>query len=289
MSSSYKPRKRKGKSPHSTAANTHTNADLLITRKNKLLPAFPLVAFLWPARSGVSQWLVIPVLLMAAALFRWAVGLWGYSGLGVPPMHGDFEAQRHWMEITTQLPLSQWYFYDLQYWGLDYPPLTAFHSWAIGKIGSLIDPSWFALQSSRGCEKPALKTFMRASVIISEYMVYVPAVAILLRRYVRRHSIPTWFSYIALPAILLQPASMLIDHGHFQYNTVMLGFVVATIESIEADRLLWACVFFVAALAFKQMALYYSPVIFAYLLGTCISPRLRVGKLFSIALVTVLS
>jgi len=49
-------------------------------------------------------------------------------------MHGDFEAQRHWMEITNHLPVSFWYFYDLQYWGLDYPPLTAYHSWIAGKM-----------------------------------------------------------------------------------------------------------------------------------------------------------
>lgn len=55
-------------------------------------------------------------------------------GFNTPPMHGDFEAQRHWMEITTHLPFSQWYFYDLQYWGLDYPPLTAYHSWLLGRM-----------------------------------------------------------------------------------------------------------------------------------------------------------
>ena len=49
-------------------------------------------------------------------------------------MHGDYEAQRHWMEITTGLAMSEWYFYDLQYWGLDYPPLTAYHSWLLGKM-----------------------------------------------------------------------------------------------------------------------------------------------------------
>lgn len=49
-------------------------------------------------------------------------------------MFGDFEAQRHWMEITSHLPISQWYFYDLPYWGLDYPPLTAYHSWILGKM-----------------------------------------------------------------------------------------------------------------------------------------------------------
>lgn len=49
-------------------------------------------------------------------------------------MHGDFEAQRHWMEITYHLPMAKWYLYDLQYWGLDYPPLTAYHSWLLGKM-----------------------------------------------------------------------------------------------------------------------------------------------------------
>jgi len=49
-------------------------------------------------------------------------------------MYGDFEAQRHWMELTIHLPVSLWYFYDLQWWGLDYPPLTAYHSWLLGKM-----------------------------------------------------------------------------------------------------------------------------------------------------------
>jgi alpha-1,3-glucosyltransferase len=57
-----------------------------------------------------------------------------YLGFESPPMHGDFEAQRHWLEITAHLPISQWYFYDLQWWGLDYPPLTAYHSWILGKM-----------------------------------------------------------------------------------------------------------------------------------------------------------
>jgi hypothetical protein len=44
-------------------------------------------------------------------------------------MFGDFEAQRHWLEITLHLPVREWYFYDLPYWGLDCasapsPPLS---------------------------------------------------------------------------------------------------------------------------------------------------------------------
>lgn len=55
-------------------------------------------------------------------------------GYASPPMFGDYEAQRHWMELTIHLPVQQWYRYDLQYWGLDYPPLTAYASWICGKM-----------------------------------------------------------------------------------------------------------------------------------------------------------
>ena len=29
-------------------------------------------------------------------------------GAGKPPMFGDYEAQRHWMEITFNLPVQEW-------------------------------------------------------------------------------------------------------------------------------------------------------------------------------------
>lgn len=43
-------------------------------------PSFPLAAFLWPARGSVSPWEGLPLILMVVGLFRWAAGLWGYSG-----------------------------------------------------------------------------------------------------------------------------------------------------------------------------------------------------------------
>ncbi|KAL2831082.1 ALG6, ALG8 glycosyltransferase family-domain-containing protein [Aspergillus cavernicola] len=281
---SYRPRKKRKSATLFAGSNNSLTVD---AGDGKSVPAFPLVSFLWGARAGVSQWLVLPLVLMTVGLFRWAISLWGYSGFQIPPMHGDFEAQRHWMEITIHLPLSKWYTYDLQYWGLDYPPLTAYHSWLLGKIGSVFDTTWFALDGSRGLEDPLLKVFMRATVIVSEYLVYIPAVVTFLRRYTRMQAVPVWSASIALTAILLQPATLLIDHGHFQYNTVMLGLFVASLDAIMAGRMLWACIFFVGALGFKQMALYYAPVMFAFLLGICIFPRIRILRLLSIALVTV--
>lgn len=128
---------------------------------------------------------------------------------------------------------------------------------------------------------------MRGTVIASEYLVYIPAVVNFLRRYTRMQGVPAWSASIALVAILLQPATILIDHGHFQYNTVMLGLVVASLDAILAGRMLWACLFFVGALGFKQMALYYAPVMFAFLLGVCIFPRVRILRLLNIAIITI--
>ena len=102
-------------------------------------------------KEGIKHW-ILPCVLLTATWVKWAVSLGSYSGKtldrlpevqitnllslgwGDPPMFGDYEAQRHWMEITINLPSRQWYKYDLQYWGLDYPPLTAYASWLCGKV-----------------------------------------------------------------------------------------------------------------------------------------------------------
>lgn len=75
-------------------------------------------------------------IMLVAILFRLMVGLNSYSGEGVGPVFGDFEAQRHWMEITLSTPLRDWYrntaSNDLKYWGLDYPPLSAYWAYITG-------------------------------------------------------------------------------------------------------------------------------------------------------------
>lgn len=130
---------------------------------------------------------------------------------------------------------------------------------------------------------------MRASVMVSEYLTYVPALVIFVRSFSQRLHVTKWHSSVALTAILFHPATILIDHAHFQYNTVMLGFVLASLACILSDHLLWASVFFVAALGFKQMALYYAPAIFAFLLGSCTYPHIKIIRLIGIGLITVLS
>ena len=105
----------------------------------------------WMHKEGIRHW-ILPCVLLTSTWIKWTIGLGSYSGRTLdigswvrvtnspspgqktPPMFGDYEAQRHWMEITIHLPVQQWYTYDPQYWGLDYPPLTAYVSWLCGKV-----------------------------------------------------------------------------------------------------------------------------------------------------------
>lgn len=93
---------------------------------------------------------------LAALLFRVLVSVGPYSGQGAAPKFGDYEAQRHWMELTLHLPPSDWYRNtsdnDLAYWGLDYPPLSAYQSFLHGRIINASLPEAVALRSSRGYE-----------------------------------------------------------------------------------------------------------------------------------------
>ena len=45
----------------------------------------------------------ILLLLVVALFLRLATGLHKHSGQGQPPLFGDFEAQRHWVEITKNV------------------------------------------------------------------------------------------------------------------------------------------------------------------------------------------
>lgn len=242
-------------------------------KRDELFHGTPLYDFLYPFRPAGSQWLTEYSIVIFAIVVRSAVGLGDYSGRGSPPMHGDFEAQRHWMEITQHLPISQWYWYDLQYWGLDYPPLTAYHSLLMGKIGAWFGPAWFALDSSRGIETPGLHAFMRFTVLISEALCYIPAIVYFTKWWGRAKRQTPTAQFICAAAMFFQPSLLCIDHGHFQYNSVMLGFALCGINCLLDEFYALASVCFVLSLCFKQMALYYAPIFFAYLLGRCFVGR----------------
>ncbi|KAF7636980.1 Alpha-1,3-glucosyltransferase [Meloidogyne graminicola] len=180
-----------------------------------------------------------------------------YSGFNKPIIFGDFEAQRHWMEITINLPISKWYFYDLDYWGLDYPVLTAYHSWILGKI-------WVELDKSRGLEQTENLLFMRASVIVTLLLIYVPALILLINQNEGGQSKK---SFLQLTQALLFPGLLFIDCSHFQYNHFSLGFFLLAVYAFDKNRLCLGSALFVLALNHKQMELYHALPIAVFLLS----------------------
>ena len=131
-----------------------------------------------------------------------------------------------------------------------------------------INPDWVALDTSRGIETPSSKVFMRATSLISDILIYIPSLYFFIRTWLGSRS--SRAQQTALLTLLLQPALILIDSGHFQYNSVMLGFTVLALNLFFLGHDLLGAICFVLSLGFKQMALYYSPPIFAYLLGKCL-------------------
>lgn len=230
------------------------------------------------------------VAIVVSLALKMTVGRWGYSGRGDLPMLGDFEAQRHWMEVTLNLPIGDWYRItadnNLQYWGLDYPPLTAYVSWAFGVLAQNFYPNLVLLHKSKGHEQPGGKFFMRFTVLIADIFVLTPAILYSLRslaqyRLKSPQKSPQMtaiadkrkdkFSSILLFLLcLIGPSNILIDHGHFQYNGVCIGLALLGSTSILENRDVIGSVFFCLALNFKQMALYYAPVFFFALLRKCL-------------------
>ncbi|NXN30856.1 ALG6 glucosyltransferase, partial [Nycticryphes semicollaris] len=230
----------------------------------------------------MEKWSLMTLTVLLALTVRWTVSLGSYSGAGKPPLYGDYEAQRHWQEVTYNLPIRQWYFNtsdnNLLYWGLDYPPLTAYHSFLCAYIAKLINPDWIALHTSRGYESQPHKLFMRTTVFVADLLVYIPAVILYcfsLKETSTKKKASIWGVSSAL-CILLYPGLILIDHGHFQYP-LSLGFALWGVLCLSYDWDLWGSVAFCLALNYKQMELYHSLPFFCYLLGKCFKKGLK-GK-----------
>ncbi|KAF7234238.1 hypothetical protein EG68_12277, partial [Paragonimus skrjabini miyazakii] len=180
----------------------------------------------------------LPVFL--GLVVRSGILLYPHSGQSKPPLYGDYEAQRHWMEITTNLPIHSWYVNstenDLNYWGLDYPPLTAFHSWLMGKLSNWFNSQWTVSLTSRGVESYEHKVFMRYTVLLADLLIFIPSMLLFFHRAIPRIvSNPRVSSFYACCLVLLYPGLVLIDHGHFQYNCISLGLFLAAVDAFLLD------------------------------------------------------
>lgn len=219
--------------------------------------------------------------ISAAMLIRSIISLHPYSGYNTPPMFGDFEAQRHWQELVVNLPITDWYQNttdnDLMYWGLDYPPLTAYHSYIVGRVAQLINPKYVALHESRGLTDDLHKHFMRTTVLVADLLLYLPAILVCCQTINKKN----WFkgderlSSLYIAVAVLYPGQILIDNGHFQYNNISLGLAAMAIIFVLRNQNIFAAVCFTLSLNYKQMELYHALPFFVYLLATCFKDSSR--------------
>ncbi|GAA5830036.1 hypothetical protein JCM11251_006851 [Rhodosporidiobolus azoricus] len=271
---------------------------------------------------ALAPWAMV-IAITGVVLVKWCVGLGGYSGYADPPMRGDLEAQRNWLALTSSslcshthvpflpfiklhappsppssnatVPPSEWYFHNTQYWGLDYPPLTAYHSYFLGLFARLSPTTarYVTLRPSGPASVPqveaweaemvhleaegGLRNYMRATVVVGDLLLWVSAVVVYCGRNFYRPSGSLSGEkkarrkmLVASLTILLQPALILIDNGHFQYNSLMLSLTLWALNCFQTNHDLLGSFFFVMSLGFKQMALYYAPAVFGYLAGKCL-------------------
>lgn len=224
--------------------------------------------------------------ILASITFRIFISIAKHSGQHNPPMFGDYEAQRHWQEITYNLPAIEWYSpniksNNLTYWGLDYPPLTAFHSLAIAYLApKSTESEWLGLGVSQGIgsrnEENQLnhKIFMRGSVLLTDMIIYIPAVLFFSKKISK-------FSRASTILLLNAPFLLMIDYAHFQYNGVTIGLVVAALAfflqnnaKLDNNSAICGSTLFMASILYKQMALYYALPIFFFLVAKILNKML---------------
>ena len=99
---------------------------------------------------------------------------------------------------------------------------------------------------------------MRFTVILVDSLFFIPAVVLLISFFensmnVKSHSLNTFFLFI----MIIKPDILLIDHGHFQYNTLVVGLIIYSIYFMLTDQTYLCCILFTIAINCKQMATYY--------------------------------
>ena len=106
---------------------------------------------------------------------------------------------------------------DLLYWGSDYPPLTAHHSWVVGMAAARVKSSWVTDMLEH-------RLMMRLSVMAADLLILLPA----------------FFMFFALPLTLVilitYPGLIITDHGHFQYNNISLGLALMAGSKVNRGR-----------------------------------------------------
>ena len=108
---------------------------------------------------------------------------------------------------------------------------------------------------------------MRASVLFIDIVLLLPAIYFINKKISisKYRNFSIYFASLAL--IMLKPDQILIDHGHFQYNSLMIGLILLAFYFMIEGRVYLCCFLYTIAINCKLMSTYYSLAFFAALIG----------------------
>lgn len=108
---------------------------------------------------------------------------------------------------------------------------------------------------------------MRLTVLIVDCLFIFPAVYLICNKWspIRYRNKPLFNALIFI--ILIKPDQILIDHGHFQYNCLMLGLILYSFYFLINEYRYLCCFCFTIAINCKLMSVYFSLAFMAGLIG----------------------
>jgi alpha-1,3-glucosyltransferase len=171
----------------------------------------------------------------------------------------DIFTQRDWMDITTNLPISQWYNTKEivpNYDEIDYPPFSSYHQYLCGLFLSWVEPDSMILGKSYRYESQTFTRNMRLTILISELLIFTPSILFYLISFYKEKT--QNYRNIAFLSLIILPSITIIDYERFQYNTIVFGLAAySAIFTIKGKHRVSA-VFLAFAVCYKVLTLYYS-------------------------------
>lgn len=207
----------------------------------------------------------------------------------------DFDVHRNWLSITRHLPLSQWYFNDVNgttAHTLDYPPSFAYFEYILANNvitnklveNEMVDSKCFELlgdhENDVGYD---CVVFQRSTVIVSDIVLFLGAFMLSKALFPTKNEIALYESQqkarmASFLLVVCNPGLIILDHIHFQYNGMLLGILLASLsllvqsirtnsKSLQVNLELVGAVLYSILLTFKHLYLTLGPMYFFYLLG----------------------
>lgn len=191
----------------------------------------------------------------------------------------DFEVHRWWAALTYSRPLAEWYTDVTSIWTLDYPPLFAYFQFLLAHTAAIMQP--IVLEDRlRSEDFAAVLRFMRLSVIATDgfltYAVYrvVRAVGSLESILLDARGVPRIdglkrkeVAMLSSVLLLCSPGLHLVDNIHFQFNGLVISFLLLALALFMEERLVTGAFVFTVAVNFKHTLLPAAPPIGIYILS----------------------